>query len=145
GQSNERIHDDTGQWAQGQQQYGNQGRTDGGGKAGQLAATEAHHLVGGDLAALVVQTLGQPVGHHQPEQTRYDAGRHDGGERQVEGVGRGDGVRVEGHDVACLAAAYHGQQNGRLGEVGTARYGQRYGGNRDDGHVNEDADRSQDQ
>ena len=36
-------------------------------------------------------------------------------------------------------------RDGRLGEIGTAGDGERYGGDRDDGHVHEDTDRGQDQ
>ena len=63
----------------------------------------------------------------------------------MEGIGCRNGVGVGRHDVARLATAYHRQQDGRLGEIGTAGDGQRNGGDRDDGHVHEDADRGQDQ
>ncbi|MNC25804.1 hypothetical protein D3C75_739080 [compost metagenome] len=63
----------------------------------------------------------------------------------MEGVGRGYGIRVGGHDVARLAAPYHGQQYGGLGEIGATGDGERYGGDSDNGHVHEDADRGQDQ
>ncbi len=62
----------------------------------------------------------------------------------MEGISRGNSVRVGGHDVTRLAAADHRQQDGRLGEVGTAGDGQRDGRHRDDCHVHEYTYRGQD-
>ena len=68
--------------------------------------------------------------------------QHHSCEVKLKGLGHGNGVRVRGDNVTCLAAADHREQDAALREAGALTDCEGNRRNRDDSDVDEHADRA---
>ena len=94
------------------------------------------------VARLLCEERSEDNGRDERAERRNQVLHHYSREVKLKSLGHGNGVRVRGDNVACLAAAYHCKQNAALRETGALTDCKGNRRNRDDSDVNEHADRA---